>query len=234
MTLVPATTVPVPEVELPASIPTELVVTELTPARARRRPGRHRVRQLRRACAARTAPSSTPTTAGTRSRSLLGAGGVIDGWDQGLVGATAGSALQLDIPADLAYGDAPPGDVIQAGRRAVVRRRRPRRRPARRIAADAPTAEQFPLSAELVTEPVAEDLVVGDGATLEAGQTGVFQLIAARGDTARSSRARGRPGSRRRSSSTEGQLLDGLVEGLPGMQVGGRRAITIPYDPTWA
>jgi peptidylprolyl isomerase len=35
----------------------------------------------------------------------LGAGRVIQGWDQGLVGVTVGSRVQLDIPANLAYGD---------------------------------------------------------------------------------------------------------------------------------
>jgi peptidylprolyl isomerase len=35
----------------------------------------------------------------------LGAGGVIQGWDQGLVGVTVGSRVQLDIPSNLAYGD---------------------------------------------------------------------------------------------------------------------------------
>ena len=42
---------------------------------------------------------------------VLGAGQVIEGWDQGLVGATVGSQLQLDIPADLAYGDTGQGDI---------------------------------------------------------------------------------------------------------------------------
>jgi peptidylprolyl isomerase len=35
----------------------------------------------------------------------LGAGRVIKGWDQGLVGVTVGSRVQLDIPANLAYGE---------------------------------------------------------------------------------------------------------------------------------
>ncbi|GAA4460627.1 FKBP-type peptidyl-prolyl cis-trans isomerase [Phytohabitans houttuyneae] len=39
----------------------------------------------------------------------LGSGNVIPGWDQGLVGVTVGSRVQLDIPADLAYGDNPQG-----------------------------------------------------------------------------------------------------------------------------
>lgn len=43
----------------------------------------------------------------------LGAGRVIKGWDQGLVGAKVGSRIQLDIPSDLAYGDDgdPPGPL---------------------------------------------------------------------------------------------------------------------------
>ena len=46
----------------------------------------------------------------------LGAGGVIDGWDQGLVGAREGDQIQLDVPADLAYGDQPPANSnIPAG-----------------------------------------------------------------------------------------------------------------------
>lgn len=40
----------------------------------------------------------------------LGAGQVIPGWDQGLVGAKVGSRVQLDIPSNLAYGDNPGPD----------------------------------------------------------------------------------------------------------------------------
>jgi FKBP-type peptidyl-prolyl cis-trans isomerase len=35
----------------------------------------------------------------------IGAGQVIKGWDQGLVGVKVGSRVQLDIPPDLAYGE---------------------------------------------------------------------------------------------------------------------------------
>ncbi len=43
----------------------------------------------------------------------LGQGGVIQGWDQGLVGIPVGSRVQLDIPAALAYpnGGGPEGDL---------------------------------------------------------------------------------------------------------------------------
>ncbi len=37
----------------------------------------------------------------------IGVGKVIPGWDQGLVGVKVGSRVQLDIPANLAYGDNP-------------------------------------------------------------------------------------------------------------------------------
>lgn len=231
MTLVPATTVPVPDVELPEAIPTELVVTELTAGEGP---------------AAVEGDSVFVNYVGVRSEDgtefdnnyggapfpvVLGAGGVIDGWDQGLIGATAGSRIQLDIPTELAYGDQPQStEVIQPGDalsfvidvRAVVPPGDP---------AAAPTVEEFPLSAELVTETATEDLVAGDGATLEAGQTGVFQLIAARGDDGEILESTWTSGQPQAFLIAEGQLLDGLVEGLPGMQVGGRRAITIPYDP---
>lgn len=38
----------------------------------------------------------------------IGVGQVIPGWDQGLVGVPVGSRVQLDIPAELAYGKTPP------------------------------------------------------------------------------------------------------------------------------
>ncbi|MER7418837.1 FKBP-type peptidyl-prolyl cis-trans isomerase [Micromonospora peucetia] len=39
----------------------------------------------------------------------IGVGQVIPGWDQGLVGVTVGSRVQLDLPAELAYGEKPAG-----------------------------------------------------------------------------------------------------------------------------
>ena len=39
----------------------------------------------------------------------VGAGNVIKGWDQGLLGVKVGSRVQLDIPASLAYGVHPTG-----------------------------------------------------------------------------------------------------------------------------
>jgi peptidylprolyl isomerase len=50
----------------------------------------------------------------------IGTGKVIKGWDQGLVGVKVGSRVQLDIPADLAYGDNPTGGQPSGPLRFVV------------------------------------------------------------------------------------------------------------------
>ena len=50
----------------------------------------------------------------------IGAGNVIKGWDQGLIGVKVGSRVQLDIPADLAYGKSPSGGQPAGALRFVV------------------------------------------------------------------------------------------------------------------
>jgi len=45
----------------------------------------------------------------------LGVRQVIAGWDEGVAGMRVGGRRQLIIPADLAYGDNPPGAIIQPG-----------------------------------------------------------------------------------------------------------------------
>ncbi|WP_433788501.1 FKBP-type peptidyl-prolyl cis-trans isomerase [Actinoplanes sp. CA-252034] len=50
----------------------------------------------------------------------VGAGNVIKGWDQGLIGAKVGSRVQLDIPSDLAYGENPGGGRPAGALRFIV------------------------------------------------------------------------------------------------------------------
>ncbi|MEV0730268.1 FKBP-type peptidyl-prolyl cis-trans isomerase [Polymorphospora sp. 2-325] len=50
----------------------------------------------------------------------LGAGGVIPGWDQGLVGVKVGSRVQLDLPTALAYGENPRQGAPEGPLRFVV------------------------------------------------------------------------------------------------------------------
>ncbi|PWK45095.1 peptidylprolyl isomerase [Actinoplanes xinjiangensis] len=50
----------------------------------------------------------------------VGAGNVIPGWDKGLVGVKVGSRVQLDIPADMAYGDNPGGGRPAGALRFIV------------------------------------------------------------------------------------------------------------------
>jgi FKBP-type peptidyl-prolyl cis-trans isomerase len=50
----------------------------------------------------------------------VGAGNVIKGWDEGLLGVKVGSRVQLDIPADLAYGNSPSGGQPAGTLRFVV------------------------------------------------------------------------------------------------------------------
>jgi FKBP-type peptidyl-prolyl cis-trans isomerase FkpA len=46
---------------------------------------------------------------------VVGAGEVIKGWDQGVLGMKVGDRRRLTIPADLGYGDVGAGDVIPPG-----------------------------------------------------------------------------------------------------------------------
>lgn len=48
---------------------------------------------------------------GTPFAFTLGAGGVIKGWDQGLVGSKVGEKIRLTIPSDLGYGSRDLGSI---------------------------------------------------------------------------------------------------------------------------
>ena len=158
----------------------------------------------------------------------LGNGSVIQGWEDGLVGAKTGERVQLDIPSDLAYGETARSEVIRENEsltfvidvRAVVGGVDP---------ADAPTEPGVPLSTgEGVDATEFEDLVVGEGTTLEQGDTALIRYVNFRGDNGVVIESNW--GSDPLQIPFEEGLLPGLLEGMDGMAVGGRRAVTIPPE----
>lgn len=220
----PPTSPDKPEVEIPAEAPTELVRTVLIEGAGD---------------PAETGDTLIVDYIGVRSEDgvefdnsydrapfpvTLGSGGVIAGWEDGLLGALPGERVQLDIPSELAYGDAERSEVIRANEdltfvidvRSVVRQADP---------ADAPTEPGVELS-EGALETTFEDLVVGDGAVLELGKTALIRYVNFRGDNgvAIESNWSNDP----LQIPYTDQLIPGLLSGMDGMAVGGRRAITIP------
>ena len=216
-----------PEVEVPDEIPTELQVTVIEEGTGP---------------AAEAGDTVIVDYVGVRTRDgvefdnsydrfepfpvVLGQGGVIAGWDEGLVGVQAGARVRLDIPSDLAYGAEARGEIIGENEaltflidvRAVIQPPDP---------ADAPTEAGVPAS-EGATETTFVDLVEGDGPELLAGQTGVINYVLFRGDNlvALENSWEADPVS---VPTAEGGF-PGFVKGLPGMKVGGRRAIIVPPE----
>ncbi len=105
-----------PTVELPAEIPTDLVITDLElgvgePAKLGDTVVVHYVGVL----SADGTEFDSSYDGGSPYSVTLGAGRVIDGWEQGLLGVKAGGRRQLDIPSDLGYGETGSGDTIKPG-----------------------------------------------------------------------------------------------------------------------
>lgn len=104
-----------PSVLVPETVPTELVVTEVSPGEGE--PAKAGDLIEVNYVGVRSVDGVEFDSSWNRGSTFsfqLGEGQVIQGWDEGLVGATAGSLVQLDIPAELAYGDADRG-VIRPG-----------------------------------------------------------------------------------------------------------------------
>lgn len=156
----------------------------------------------------------------------LGEGRVIAGWDQGLIGVQTGGRRQLDIPAELAYGEAPPpGSVIAAGDaltfvidvRAVV------------PAADEDAEPELDLDPSIGrTDLGIDDLVVGEGDELELGDTAIVHLMLLRGDDLEVLESTWRFGEPAAFTLLPDGPIPGLVDGLLGMRTGGLRALALP------
>lgn len=216
-----------PDVDLPDEIPTELQITDLEV-------GTGRVAEVGDSVWVDYVGVVTSSGAefdnsydrGQPFDVRLGEGRVIRGWDEGLVGIQAGGRRQLDIPAELAYGDSPPpGSVIEAGDaltfvvdvRAVV------------------AVEGEDAQPDLDLEPSVgrtdlgiDDVTVGDGAELEIGDTAILHLLLLRGDDLEileSTWAFEQPAA---FGIVPDGAIPGLIDGMLGMRVGGLRVISIP------
>jgi len=160
---------------------------------------------------------------------VLGTGRVIRGWDEGLVGAQAGMRRRLDIPSDLAYGNVPPNGgsgVIKAGAAltfvidvvAVL---------PRSDVADEPQINVLAAANNAVLQSI--DLIVGDGASPQDGQTVAIQIMTYRADTGEllSSDWGGLPLTF--SYSAQSNVFPGLLAVVKDMKVGGRRQSQVPF-----
>ncbi|CAN5804795.1 FKBP-type peptidyl-prolyl cis-trans isomerase [soil metagenome] len=224
------TTQPTPDVSLPEKPPTELVVTDLETGSGPEAAKGDRV--IVNYVGVLTKDGTEFDNSYKRGEPFpvtLGADRVIKGWEQGLVGIQAGGRRQLDVPADLAYGDQGSGETIKPGDAisfvidavAVVPATTPDDEPA--------DLDIQPSSG--ATEIVTQDVRAGDGAEIAEGQTLELHLIAIRGDNAEqldSTWAAGPPVVVQYARAA--MAPRGLYEGLAGMKVGGRRIITIPAD----
>jgi cyclophilin family peptidyl-prolyl cis-trans isomerase/FKBP-type peptidyl-prolyl cis-trans isomerase len=105
-----------PEVQIPAELPTELVITDLVEGTGE--PAKDGDTVTVNYVGVRSADGTEFDNSYDRGSPFpvtLGSNSVIPGWEQGLIGVKEGGRRQLDIPADLAYGDSGAGDVIQPG-----------------------------------------------------------------------------------------------------------------------
>jgi len=217
-----------PVVKIPATLPTDLVITDLTEGTG---------------TGAVNGDTVVVNYVGVRSKDgkefdnsydrgkpfpvTLGIGQVIEGWDKGLVGIKPGGRRQLDIPASMAYGDSPPStDVIQKGDAlsfvidaiTVI----PKVDPANKPDITVPPTPN-------ATEQTSKDLIVGTGADIKPGQTVAVQLLAfsaADGKLINSSWEQGTPLT---FVPGEHQLPPGLEKAVEGMKIGGRRQVQIPF-----
>lgn len=117
----PVVTFPVPdkpEVKLPAELPTELVINDLVTGEGPAAQVGDTVQVHYIGVISATGEVfDNSYDKGTPFPVTIGTTRVIAGWTEGLVGVQAGTQRQLDIPADLAYGDQgngsiQPGDAI--------------------------------------------------------------------------------------------------------------------------
>lgn len=94
----------------------------------------------------------------------------------------------------------------------------------------APPEAPAPGGEEPVTELGIEDIKVGDGQTVEAGDTIVAHYYGATYADGEKFQSSWDSGSTFETVIGEGAVIPGWDEGIPGMKVGGRRKLVIPAE----
>lgn len=222
----PADLIDEPTISLPTETPTELVITDITEGEGEAAIEGSTVYVYYVGVLTQDGKRFDGNYGGNPFAVTLGSGAVIPGWEQGLIGIKSGGQRQLDIPADLAYGsagsgeDIPPDSAISfiVNAVAIVPPIDP---------ADAPkiTIE----GAANVEALTSEDLVDGKGDEAKAGSNVLVHIIAFNAATGEEIASTWGDPSPVGLLLEEGGSLPGLIEGIPGMKVGGRRQLTIPF-----
>lgn len=222
----PADLIDEPTVDLPAELPTELVITDITEGTGEAAAEGSTIYVYYVGVTTDEGKRFDGNFGGDPFAVTLGAGAVIQGWEDGLLGIKAGGRRQLDIPSELAYGSAGSGEAIPPDTAisfiveavAIVPPIDP---------SDVP--EVTVTGSENIDELVSKDLVFGDGEEAAVGSSVLVHIIAFRADTGEELASTWGDPSPVSLLLEEGGSLPGLIEGIPGMKVGGRRQLTIPF-----
>ena len=132
--------------------------------------------------------------------------GVIKGWQEGVPGMKVGGKRKLTVPAAMAYGER----EIKNGDKVII-----------------PKNSDLVFEIEIVNALQIEDIKLGDGAECKPGATVKLHYTGTLKDGGKQfdSSVGGPP-----AEFPLGQLIRGWQFGVPGMKVGGKRKLTIPWQ----